>query len=255
MKERVVLWYSSFDEDFVESRDQNCKVPPDYQWVRKDLGSRLLSGLIYGAAVVFSTVYCRLFLHIRFVNGKAVQAGRKTGAFIYCNHTQPLGDMFTPALPCLPGRIYTVVSPANLSIPVIGKILPYLGALPIPDTLKGMKDFTCAIEQRVNEGKYVTVYPEAHVWEYYTGIRPFEETSFKYPVKFDKPVYCMTSTYQQRRPGKRPKCTVFVDGPFYRDPLLSPKEQAVMLRDHVFECMTERSKTSNCEYIQYVKKT
>lgn len=252
MKAPKIRYYSSFDQDFVETRDQDCRVPPDYCWVRRDLPYRLLSACIYGAAIAFSTVYCRLFLRIRFQNSKAVKAGRKTGAFLYCNHTQPLGDVFTPALPCLPGRIYTVVSPANLAIPVIGKILPYLGALPIPDTLKGMKEFTAAIEYRVNQGKYVTIYPEAHVWEYYTGIRPFSAASFKYPVKFRKPVYCMTSTYQQRRPGNRPKCTVYVDGPFYPDSSLSQKEQAVKLRDQVYNCMCRQSKASNCQYIQYV---
>lgn len=254
MKGLKTRYYSSFDQDFVETRDQSCRVPPDYRWVRRDLPFRLLSALVYSIAIAFSAVYCRLFLHIRFENSKAIKEGRKTGAFIYCNHTQPLGDVFTPALPCLPGRIYTVVSPANLAIPVIGKILPYLGALPIPDTLKGMKEFTAAIEYRVNQGKYVTIYPEAHVWEYYTGIRPFPETSFKYPAKLGKPVYSMTSTYQQRRHGKRPRCTVYIDGPFYPDTSLSPKERAVNLRNQVYERMVQRSKASNCQYIPYIEK-
>lgn len=252
---KKVRYYSSYDQDFVQTRDQDCQVPPDYRWVRHDLPYRVLSGLIYGVAIAFSALYCRLFLHIRFQNSKIVKEGRKSGAFIYCNHTQPLGDVFTPALPCLPGRIYTVVSPANLAIPVIGKILPYLGALPIPNFLRGMKEFHEAIEYRVNQGKYVTIYPEAHVWEYYTGIRPFSEISFKHPVKFKKPVYCMTSTYQQRRIGKRPRCTVYVDGPFYADESLSPKAQALKLREQVYECMVQRSKASNCQYIQYVQKT
>lgn len=254
MKGQKIRHYASFHEDFVQTRDQDCRVPPDYRWVRRDLPYRLLSGLIYGIAIAFATVYCRLFLHIRFENAKAVKEGRKTGAFLYCNHTQPLGDVFTPAIPCLPGRIYTVVSPANLAIPVIGRILPYLGALPIPDSIKGMKEFTAAIEYRVNQGKYVTIYPEAHVWEYYTGIRPFPPASFKYPVKLQKPVYCMTSTYQQRRPGKRPRCTVYVDGPFYPDASLSPKEQTAQLHEQVYDCMVQRSKASNCQYIQYVKR-
>lgn len=254
MKAPRIRFYSSFDQDFEQTRDQNFRVPPDYRWVRRDWPYRLLSGLIYGIAIAFATVYCRLFLHIRFENSRVVKQGRKTGAFLYCNHTQPLGDVFTPALPCLPGRIYTVVSPANLAIPVIGKLLPYLGALPIPDTLKGMKEFTAAMEYRVNQRKYVTIYPEAHVWAYYTGIRPFSASSFKYPVKLGKPVYCMTSTYQQRRPGKRPRCTVYVDGPFYPDASLSPKEQALHLRDQVYECMERRSQASNCQYIQYIQK-
>lgn len=255
MKTPETRYYTSFDQDFVQTRDQDCRVPPDYRWVREDFPHRLASAAVYAVAVAFATVYCRLFLHIRFENAKAVREGRKTGAFLYCNHTQPLGDVFTPALPCLPGRIYTVVSPANLAIPVIGKLLPYLGALPIPHTMQGMKEFSAAIEHRVNQGKYVTFYPEAHVWEYYTGIRPFSHSSFKYPVKLGKPVYCMTSTYQERAPGKRPRCTVFVDGPFYPDPALPPREQATLLRDRVYACMVRRSQESTCQYIRYAPKT
>ncbi len=45
----------------------------------------------------------------------------------------------------------------------------------------------------------MTIFPEAHVWPYYTGIRPFGEAAFHYPVATGKPVYTMTVTYQRRR--------------------------------------------------------
>lgn len=248
MKRQKIRYYTAYTDDFVETRQQDCKVPADYPWSPNPF----LSALVYGLAVVFSSVYLRLFLHVRYKNGKILRKGLKTGAFLYCNHTQPLGDVFLPALPVLPGRIYTVVSPANLGIPVIGKILPYLGALPIPDSISGLKQFTAAMEQRLNRKRCITIFPEAHVWEYYTGIRPFSESAFKYPVKFRKPVYCMTVTYQKRRFGKRPAAVVYVDGPFTADEKASPKQQALQLRDQVYNCMCSRSLNSNCDYIQYM---
>ena len=243
-------YYSSWTDDFVETQDQNFRVPEDYPWRSRGL----LPGLIYTAAILFSTVYCRLFLHVRYKNRRVLKAGRRTGAFIYCNHTQPLGDVFIPALPVLSGRIYTVVSPANLAIPVIGKLLPYLGALPVPDTLQGMKQLSAAMEYRLKQKRLIAIYPEAHVWEYYTGIRPFPDTSFKYPVKFQKPVYCMTVTYQKRRFGKRPRATVYIDGPFCPDNTLPPKQQAARLHDTVYDCMCRRSQMSNYDYIRYEPK-
>ncbi len=247
MKERPVRYYSSYTQDFVKAKDQDRKVPENYPW----LPGRFLSGLVYAAAILFSQVYLRLILHVRYENKGVLKAARKSGAFLYCNHTQPLGDVFLPALPCLPGRIYTVVSPANLSIPVIGKILPWLGALPVPDTLRGMKQFTAAMEQRLEEGRYIAIFPEAHVWEYCHFIRPYGDAAFKYPVKFQKPVYAMTVTYQKRRWGKRPQATVYIDGPFSADASLSPKAQAGGLRDQVLRCMQERSRCSNYAYIRY----
>lgn len=246
MKQRV-RYYRAFTDDFVESRDQDHRVPENYPW----FPNRLLSGLVYAAAVLFSSVYLPLFLHVRYQNRRVLRQARDTGAFIYCNHTQMLGDVFLPALPCLPGRIYTVVSPANLGIPVIGKLLPYLGALPIPDSVRRMRQFMAAMERRLAQKRYIAIFPEAHVWEYYTGIRPYGEAAFKYPVKFGVPVYSMTVTYQKQRLGKKPKTTVYVDGPFYPDPALPPRERAVRLRDRVYGCMQERSKNSNYDYIRY----
>lgn len=244
-----IRYYRSFTDDFVETKEQDHKVPEDYPWIP----NWFLSAAVYTGAVLFSSVYLRLGHHVRYKNTKVLRGGRETGAFIYCNHTQPFGDVFLPALPALPGRIYTVVSPANLGIPVIGKILPYLGALPLPNTLQGMKRFTAAMEQRLEQGRYITIFPEAHVWEYYTGIRPYTHAAFKYPVKYQKPVYCMTVTYQKRKLGKKPKATVYIDGPFYPEKELSPKAQAQHLRDQVYTCMTQRSKNSNCDYIRYEK--
>ncbi len=244
-------YYKSYTDDFVESKNQQCKIPEGYKWLRLDIGSRLLSAIIYGLAVLFANVYCRLCLHIRYKGSKKLKEARKSGAFIYCNHTQPMGDVFTPALPCLPNRVYVVVSPANLGIPGIGKILPYLGALPIPDDVAGMRRFNEAMEYRLGQGRPIVIYPEAHVWEYYTGIRPYPTTSFKYPVKYDKPVYCMTSTYQSRGEGKKPRCTVYIDGPFYPDKSLATREQVAKLHSQVYEKMQERSRESNYEYIKY----
>lgn len=243
--------YHSFSQDFSQTRDQNYALPEDYPWVRKDLPFRMASAAIYGLALLFSSVYCRLFLHVKFRGREKLRKCRDSGIFLYGNHTQPVGDVFDPALLCFPKRIYTIASPANLAIPVVGKLLPYLGALPTADTLRGMKALMAAVEYRLSQKRCVVIYPEAHVWEYCTDIRPFSETAFKFPVKFHAPVYCMTTTYQKRRFGKKPGITIFVDGPF-PIPEGTPKEQAAALCESVRRCMTGRSGENTLSYIQYV---
>ena len=197
-------YYSSYTDDFVTTRDQDLRLPEDYEWIRRDARSRVLSALSYGTALLLSSFGCRLFLHVRFKNRAALKKA-PDGAFIYGNHTQPVGDVFQPALASFPRRIYTVVSPANLAIPVIGRILPYLGALPIPDTLSGMKKFNEAVAARSAEKKNIVIYPEAHVWEYYTGIRPFADSSFTFPARLGKPVFAMTVTYNAAASEKSPQ--------------------------------------------------
>ena len=64
----------------------------------------------------------------------------------------------------------------------------------------------------------------------------------------------MTTTYYKRRNRKKPGIKVYIDGPFEVDYSLSKQEKADKLRKEVFECMVERSKNSNLEYIKYVEK-
>lgn len=251
MSRNKTQYYSSFEEDFFQA-DKKYTLEKDYEYIKASLPHKIWASLLYGIALIFSNIYCRLFLHVRFVGAKKVR-NHKGGMFIYGNHTQPIGDVFNPALACFPKRIYTVVSPANLNLPVIGKLLRPLGALPLPDTISGMKSFNKAIMTRVKDSHPIIIYPEAHLWEYYTKIRPFGEAAFYYPIKADMPVFCMTTTYQKRKLGKKPKITVFVDGPFIPCGNTT-SEKASFLRDCVFNKMQERSKESNCEYIKYIKK-
>ncbi len=247
-----VRYYNSFIDDFELSANQDFKLPDDYKWVRNDLLSKFLSGLIYGLAVIFGGAYCKFFLHIK-VRGRKNLKGVKGGYFIYGNHTQPVGDVFIPALCVLPRRIFTVVSRANYGIPVIGKILPYLGALPIDESLRGMKELNRAMELRLKRRHPIVIYPEAHVWEYYTGIRPFSDTSFKFPIKQNVPAFAMTVTYKKPRFFKRPIMEVFIDGPFYPEGE-NAKQKAEMLHNKVYTIMKERSCNSDFEYIKYVPK-
>ncbi|MBQ8539360.1 MAG: 1-acyl-sn-glycerol-3-phosphate acyltransferase [Ruminococcus sp.] len=250
-KEEKIRYYKEFTDDFEETANQNFELDSNYKWVRTDFKSKVLSFLIYSFALLFSSIYCPLFLHMR-VKGRKNLKGIKGGFFIYGNHTQPFGDVFIPALTVFPRRIYTVVSPANYGIPVIGNILPYLGALPIVDSIKGFKELSVAMKQRLEKSHPIVIYPEAHVWEYCTTIRPFPDTSFKFPVKFEVPVFAMTVTYKKSRFYKKPKMTVYLDGPFYGEGNTA-KEKVKNLHQKVYSTMVNRSQESNFEYIKYRK--
>ena len=251
MKNKKTRYYTSFSDDFEKSANQDFQLPDDYKWIRNDFTSKLLSAIIYSAAIIFSGIYCKFFLHMKIIGRKKFEG--VNGCFIYGNHTQPLGDVFIPALCAFPKRIYTVVSTANYGIPFIGKILPFLGALPIVGTFHGIKQLNRAVDVRIESGHPVVIYPEAHVWEYYTDIRPFPETSFKFPIKTNAPCFAMTSTYKKRRFFKRPKMCVYIDGPFYPEGN-SPKEKTAFLHNTIYSVMKKRSLNSNYKYIEYTER-
>ena len=127
-----------------------------------------------------------------------------------------------------------------------------IGAIPIPSNKKAMNNFLDAIQKRIEQGNSITIYPEAHIWPYYTGIRNFKSVSFKYPVKLKVPSFCMTNTYQSYGKNKV-KIVTYIDGPFFPDENLSIKGRQEDLRNRIYNKMLERSKQSNVEVIKYVK--
>ena len=147
------------------------------------------------------------------------------------------------------------MNPVNISLKGTGTLVEMLGAMPIPSNKSAMKNFLEAIKQKINKGYAITIYPEAHIWPYYTKIRPFKDVSFKYPVQLEKPAFCITNTYQSYgRNNKKIKIVSYIDGPFYPNKELTLKEQQKELRNKIYNCMEERSKNSNIEHIKYIKK-
>jgi len=237
----------------VESADQNYSLPDDYVWIHSQISYRIKSSILYALAKVISPIYCRCFLHMRLVNRKILDQCTDTGFCLFANHTQPIGDAMLPVWLNHKRRISVIVHPSNLGIPVIGKLIPYLGALPASGKIKDMRALNQAVFQRLSEKHCLVIYPEAHVWPYYTQIRPFSSASFVYPVTANVPSYCMTTTYQKRRFGEKPKATVYIDGPFYPSVNGSRKERADNLRMQIAECMEKRSAHSTYEYIHYIQ--
>ncbi|WP_227002051.1 1-acyl-sn-glycerol-3-phosphate acyltransferase [Pediococcus damnosus] len=176
---------------------------------------------------------------------------RQTGAFIYANHTQPLGDALLPMLVAIPRRAYPIAEPANLGIPIVGRLLAMGGALILPAKLSQMIQFQRAMNARLDQHQRVFIYPEAHVWPYYTKIRPFPVGAFHYPVAADLPSYSMTITYQKGRLLSRPKQVVYFDGPFMPDKSLPRKQRQQKLHDQIHAQMVTRSHQSNVSFMTY----
>ena len=244
-------YYKNYDEDLVKSKKQDYKLKENYKWIHNNIIYQICSSILYIVAYIGSFFYCKLFLHIKIKNRKILDKYKKQGYFLYGNHTQVIGDVFIPAHVCKNKRIYTIVSQANLGVVGIGRLLPMLGAIPIPNTIKDTKKMWEAVIKRINQKKCVVIYPEAHVWPYYTKIRPFPKTSFKFPVYCDTLSFAMTTTYCKRKFGNKPKIIIYIDGPFIPDSNLGEKAREEKLCKEIYNCMQKRSKNSTYEYIEY----
>ena len=200
-----------------------------------------------------ASLFLKVKFHHKIVNGECLKEAGTQGIFLYGNHTHALADALIPTMVAKPKGVYVIVHPNNVSMPVLGRITPCLGALPLPDDMEGMKNFTRSIRSHIEKGECIHIYPEAHIWPYYTGIRAFTDNSFAYPVKHHAPVYCFTNTYQKWKNSDTPQIVTYVDGPFWANESLNAKEQRKVLRDQVYETMKKRSENNNVELIRYVK--
>ncbi len=255
MREKKIIYYrDELNDEFSEAQINAKRIDGSYQYDRTSLFSKVTHIFWYRiVAVPIAFVFLKVRFAHKIVNRKVLKKAKATGCFIYGNHTQPVGDAVIPTFVCAPRDAYVIVHPANVSMPYLGRVTPSMGAIPLPDDMEANRNFVKIIEKRIQQKKAVFIYPEAHIWPYYTGIRPFTEKSFHYPVKQKVPVFCFTNTYQKRRFFKHPKLVTYVDGPFYQDSTLSLPQQKKKLRDEVYKTMCERSKLSTVEWIEYRK--
>lgn len=255
-KRKVIYYQDELNDEFSTTEITPRPIDDNYKYIRDaSLFGKLTHW--FWLRVVFTpiaTFYSKIILRQKIVNKGLLKKFKFTGYFLYGNHTHDLGDALMPHFTNFPKHNYIIVHANNVSMPVLGKLTPHLGALPLPDTKGAYKSFMSAIDQRIHEKKCVIIYPEAHIWPYYTKIRPFTDVSFTYPTRLDVPSFCFTNTYQKRKLSKKPRVVTYIDGPFYANTDLSPKEQRKHLRDQVYECMVERAKNSDIEYIKYIKK-
>lgn len=254
-KRRVIYYEDELNDEFSVAQITPKKIDESYVYCHSSLFKKFTHFFWY--RMVFTPIaffYAKLKFHHKAIGKKALKQYKKSGYFMYGNHTQDIGDAFIPNLLNIPKDNYIIVHANNVSIPFLGRITPSLGALPLPDGMGAYKNFMNAIEKRIKQGHTIVIYPEAHIWPYYTGIRPFGDVSFAYPIKHGVPTFCFTNTYQKRRFSKKPKIVTYIDGPFFPDKSLSVKEQRADLRNRVYECMCERAKCSSVAWIQYIKK-
>lgn len=256
MEKRKIIYYEDeLNDEFSTAVITPKPIDGSYKYIHKNPLKHFTHFFWYRVvATPIAFLFTRLKFHHKIVGKEKFFGYGSIGYFLYGNHTQDIGDAFIPHMLNFPKTNYTIVHPNNVSMPVLGKITPSLGALPLPDDMAAYRNFLAAVEKRIADGNGVVIYPEAHIWPYYTGIRPFPDTSFAYPVKLNVPCFSFTNTYHKGKFSKNPKIVTYIDGPFFPDKTLSPREQKSELRQRVYKAMCERARSSTYEKIKYIKK-
>lgn len=251
---RVIYYKDELNDDFSQDIPNEKPISKNYVYYSSNPFWQI-KHFFWNKIVAYpvSILHAKFKFHWKVENKQVLKLAKHKSYFIYGNHTQQFFDASMPKKLSPFHESYVMVNHVNLNIKGIGWLVKRLGALPVPTNVAESKKFISAIDTLVKHKKSILIYPEAHIWPYYTKIRPFVSTSFRYPVKYDVPAFCFTNTYQKTKNPKKVKIVTYVDGPFYPNLDLPAKEQIQDLRDRIYSTMVERSKNSNVELIKYEK--
>ncbi len=254
-KEDIIYYSDELNDEFSTAKIIPRVIDENYKYEHKAVIWNITAWIVQNIiSVPIKILYAKIKFKIKYIGREKIKTYRKKGYFIYSNHTQEFADTFITTNSIFPKRNFFIVNPENVSMKFLGNIVQMLGAIPIPGNKKAMKNFITSIEKKIKKGYAITIFPEAHIWPYYTKIRPFKSVSFKYPVDLNVPVFSITNVYKAYGKNKdKVKIETYIDGPFFADTTLNLKKQREDLRNKVYECMVARSNESDIEVIKYKK--
>ncbi len=253
---KTIFYTDPLNDEFSTMEIKTPTIDGSYKYKRNGPWGSFLHFLtfrIIGKPLAF--FYLKSKFKHKVVGKTKLKRFKKEAIFLYGNHTQIIGDALIPAFVLSPRSMTVIVHPNNTAIPGIGKFVPYLGGMPLPSDMAATKNFMAELDRRIKKTHSpIVIYPEAHLWPYYTGIRPFKSTSFTYPIQYNAPAFCFVNTYQKGKKGKV-LITTYVDGPYYPKPGLSLAEAREDLRNQIYEAMREKAgEHSTYSAIEYVRK-
>lgn len=252
--QKQIFYTDELNDEFSGIKRKPFFLDENFKYIHSNIFWKIAEFVVYRMIMTPAAyLYLKIKFRYKIVNKKVLKKYKNKGYFMYGNHTNIPADAYIPNMISFPKKCYVIVNSENIAVKGTRTFMSMVGAIPIPSSFKGMRNFIEAIEKRSVNHNAIAVYPEAHVWPYYTKIRPFKSTSFRYPVQFNDATFAYTTTYQKRKHSSKPKIVVYVDGPFYGENIdgTNSKEN---LRNKVYDCMVERAKNNNVEMIKYIKK-
>lgn len=254
-EKRVIYYKDELNDDFCGLNITRKPLGEKYRYMRTGWLFRIFEFWFY-YTVMIPVVYMlqKVYSHQKFANRKVLRQAKKEGCFFVSNHTQVQSDSYIGPLGAWPKKCFIISDPHVLSVRFMRLGMQAYGVIPLGSNFNEKREFLRCLETRIRQKKAIIVYPEAHVWPYYTKIRPFDHQAFCYIARLERPMFVLTNCYQKRRFGRRPKIVTYADGPFYPNPELNWDEAARELRDIAYNTMCDRvSKHTTCEYITYIK--
>lgn len=253
---KVVTYADPLNDDFAGTKIKRIPLGPKFKYVHKNIFWRFFATIIYhGLALPILWLVSKIGYGVKVYGKKNIKEIRGKGVFFYGNHTM-IADAWNPQIFAMGGkRGYVLANQDATSIKGCRWLVQMMGCMPVPESLEENAAFKEAIAYRIKQKAGIVIYPERHIWPYYTHIRPFPDDSFVYPAELMAPVVAIAVTYRRRKVFKNcsPRMTMHISKPFLPDPKLSLCERKKQLRDEVYAFLLRHaSEDENVEWVRYV---
>lgn len=256
---KIIYYTDEQNDDFFNMSKKNLKqinVNKDYVYLPKSFIFKFLSFIFYYIIALPLLIIGNTLIFRTTTKGrKNLKSIRKKGFFVYANHTNYKDAWLTPISVAFYRKTYIIAEKTAIQIPIIRHLVKAGGALPVADTPSALKNLSCAVTQIIKQNKIITIFPEAHIWPYFTGIRPFPITSFRFPAKAGAPAVPVAVCYKKKwffGDMRKPKQVIFIGKPIFPNPNFSYRENAQFLRDECYNFIkTTLEKESTYSYIEY----
>lgn len=187
----------------------------------------------------------------------------KSGAVITCNHFNPF-DSFAVQLAYEKAhpkgrKFFRVIKEANYTdFPgMYGYLMRNCNTLPLSESGTAMRECLKAIDELLEEGHLVLVYPEQAMWWNYRKPRPLKQGAFRFAYNAGVPIVPMYIEQQDTdRVGPDgfivQKYTIHICEPIYPDEDKSLKENCQMLSEEnykVWKELYEKAYNTKLEYL------
>ncbi len=256
-KSKTIYYSDPLRDDFNEVGLDRPSLPKDYVYERNNKVVNFFTGLFYFVIVKpILWIFCKSH-SIKIKGKKNLKELKGKGFFIYANHVA-ISDSFKIQALLFPFKRTNAVGYTDaMSVPVLGGLMKGLGLIPLP--LKGdyenMKKFINSFSFYLAKKQAIIIFPEAHIWPYYTKIRPFRNGSFYYPALNNCPVVPMVTVWRKSKISKKSKQTLLIGKPIYPIEGHSVLENKEYLHKATYEAMVNLSNSvKQYEYITYIYK-
>lgn len=184
-----------FDEDVEKDPPTKELLPEDIDYLRKKIRSKIKSKFAYAIARKYvNGLISDRKLIIKEIKGIEHYAGLTSGAIITCNHFNAMDSFAMHLTYEASGQknrtFYRIIREGNYTnFPgFYGILMRNCNTFPLSSNKDTMKKFMTSVDQVLQDGHFMLIYPEQSMWWNYKKPKPLKKGGFTFAVRNNVPV-------------------------------------------------------------------